>query len=227
MKKICIVEDNESINELVVYALQAQNYEVFGFESSKGFWELVCKERIDLIILDVMLPEEDGISILKKIRSDKKLENIPVIMLTAKSSEVDILKGFNYGADDYIVKPFSVLELVARVKVFLKRSNISEENYISEVVEYKNIKIDIDKRIVYVDNNIVELTFKEYELLNILLKNEEIVLSREELLKEIWGYDYEGETRTVDMHIKTLRKKLGDSINYIKTVRGIGYKIGD
>ncbi len=225
MKKICVVEDNESIRELVVYALQSQGYEVFDFENSFGFWETLQKEKINLIILDVMLPEEDGITILKKIRKNEEFENIPIIMLTAKGEETDKLKGFTYGADDYVVKPFSVLELIARIKVFLKRATINEKLN-ENLIQYKDLKVDLSKRTVYVNDKKLDLTYKEFELLITLLSNKEIVLSREKLLNKVWGYNYEGETRTVDMHIKTLRKKLIDK-DYIKTVRGVGYKIGD
>ncbi len=229
MEKICVIEDNESIRELIVYALQAQGYEVFDFKSSALFWSTLHKEQISLIILDVMLPDEDGITILKKIRKNKEFEHIPIIMLTAKGEETDKLKGFTHGADDYVVKPFSVLELVARIKVFLKRSNVnSAEKKDEDVIQYKDLKVHLNKRNVYVNDVKVDLTYKEFELLTTLLNNKEIVLSREKLLNKIWGYDYEGETRTVDMHIKTLRKKLKQTdTDYIKTVRGVGYKIGD
>lgn len=232
MKKIYIVEDNESIRELVVYALQAQEYEVYDFESSEKFWDKIQNKesKPDLIILDIMLPKEDGISILQKVRQNDELKEIPIIMMTAKSSETDRLKGFSNGADDYIVKPFSVLELVARVKVFLKRSGIDSNNKDEQnknILSYKDLIVDLNKRKVLVSGKNIELTFKEFELLVMFLKNNGIVLTREKLLNKIWGYDYEGETRTVDMHIKTLRKKLDENVEYIKTVRGVGYKIGD
>ncbi len=228
MKKIYIVEDNESIRELVVYALESEKYFVQGFEDSSLFWEAIKENIPDLIILDIMLPNESGMQILKKLREKEIFKDLPIIMLTAKGTEYERLKGFSEGADDYIVKPFSILELVARVKVFLKRSKkievIDNDN---EILILDDLVVNMKKRNVKINDEKIDLTYKEFELLSLLLQNKGIVFSRDKLLNKIWGYDYEGETRTVDMHIKTLRKKINDKEKYIKTVRGVGYKIGD
>ena len=175
-----------------------------------------------LILLDIMLPNEDGMDILKKIRSNKETAEIPVIMVTAKSTELDKVKGLDSGADDYMTKPFGIMELISRVKALLRRTSKAQDE---TVIEYKNIVIDNDKRSVLADGSPCELTFKEYELLKYLLINKGIVLSRDKIMNQVWGFDYEGETRTVDMHIKTLRQKLGEHGGIIKTVRNVGYMV--
>lgn len=224
MQLIYIVEDDKNIRELESYALKSVGYKTGEFESGEEFYE-ACQKRIpDLIMLDIMLSGEDGLTILKNIRSGQNTKNIPVIMVTAKSTELDKVKGFDLGADDYLPKPFGVMELVSRVKAILRRTqnHSSTGDYI-----YKDISIDDSKHVVTSGGNTIDLTYKEYELLKYLMKNISIVLSREKIMEKVWGFDYEGESRTVDMHIKTLRKKLGVSGEYIKTVRNVGYKLGD
>ncbi|MBE5934975.1 MAG: response regulator transcription factor [Lachnospiraceae bacterium] len=220
---IYLLEDDENIRKLVLYTFNSQGMEAMGFMKPSEFWAQMKRQLPDIILLDIMLPEEDGLSILKKLREEGKTENIPVIMLTAKGSEYDKVIGLNEGADDYISKPFSMLELVARVNARLRRI---EKN--SKVKEYKLEELYVcpAKHLVKVAGEKIVLTFKEYEMLCLLLANEGMVLSRNQLLEKIWGYEYEGETRTVDVHIRTLRKKLGVAGEYIHTVKGVGYKIG-
>lgn len=178
----------------------------------------------DLIILDVMLPKEDGLSILATLRADTTTKHIPIMMVTAKTSEMDKVRGLDTGADDYITKPFGIMELVSRVKALLRRTSTVDKN---ATVSYGNVELSIEKHCVTVDNQVCELTYKEFELLRYLLENQGIVLSRDKIMERVWGFDYEGETRTVDMHIKTLRQKLGESGSMIKTVRNVGYKVGE
>ncbi len=223
MQKIFLIEDDVNINELLIYALKSNGYDVFGFEDSEKFWEKLERDVPDLIILDIMLPKESGTSVLKKLRALDEYKDTPIIMLTAKSEEMDKIKCFEYGADDYLVKPFSVLELVARIKARLK--NVSKKS--EAMFGFKEININVDKREVFVDNHKVQLTFKEFELLTYLVNNKEMVLSRNQILENVWGYDFEGESRTVDMHIKTLRQKLFDCGKYIKTIRSVGYKLSE
>ncbi len=223
MKKIFFIEDDLNINELLLYALKSNNFDAVGFESSINFWEKLEEEVPDLIILDIMLPNESGIDILKKLKKVDKTSEIPVIMLTAKSEEMDKIKSFDLGADDYLVKPFSVLELVARIKARLRKNTKSDEN----VLNYKEIKILLDKREVLVENTSIQLTYKEFELLTYFINNKEIVLTRNQILQSIWGFDFQGESRTVDMHIKTLRQKLLTAGSHIKTIRSVGYKLGE
>ncbi len=218
---IYIVEDDSSIQKLVEYALAGKGYETVGFENGKTFFKKMEEKIPDLIILDIMLPDMDGTTILKEIKKDLKTAEVPVMMLTAKNTEFDIVYALDLGADDYMKKPFSVLELVSRVNALLRR-NIKAE---TDFLEFEGIKIDIQKRIVTVDEKKVELTFKEFELLKYMMENIDIVLSRKKLLNYVWGYSYEGETRTVDMHIKLLREKLEDKRELIQTVRGVGYKL--
>lgn len=220
---IYCVEDDIDIKELIVYALKNNGYNAIGFTSYKELYNAIKLERPDLILLDIMLPEKDGIEILKELKSNIDYSEIPIIFLTAKTSEYDRIKGLDLGADDYIVKPFSVMEMLARVKAVLRRVSKGSSNKL----KFKNIAIDNDKRLVSVDDNVIDLTYKEYELLNILIINIENVLSRDLLLEKIWGYDFIGDTRTVDVHIGTLRKKIGESGKYIQTVRNIGYKMGE
>lgn len=221
---IYLVEDDSSIRELVVYALNSTGLQTKGFEKPSLFWKAIDEEIPKLIMLDVMLPEEDGIEILKKLRADKKTEKLPIIMATAKTSEYDKINGLENGADDYIAKPFSMMEMVARVKALLRRSE-----YTNSETEYKidNLYVCPTKHIVEVDGKEVVLTLKEFEMLCLLLKNRGIVLTRDQLLNKIWGYSFDGESRTVDVHIRTLRQKLGSACDVIKTIRGVGYKIGN
>lgn len=225
MQRIYIVEDDENIRELVTYALQSAGYQVTGFENGGAFFQALQEEAPSLVLLDIMLPDEDGLSILQKMVRRKATDNIPVIMLTAKGSEYDRVKGLDLGADDYIVKPFSVLELNSRVKAVLRRFAGNKSDAIH--LTYKNISLDADKHIVSVDGRTINLTYKEFALLQLLMLNKDIVLSRDKIMNQVWGVDFEMESRTVDMHIKSLRKKLGAAGQHIKTVRSVGYKIGE
>lgn len=220
---IYLVEDDSSIRELVVYALNTSGLEAKGFEKPSQFWTELEKETPDLVILDVMLPEESGIDILKKLRKNPNTEKMPVIMATAKTSEYDKINGLESGADDYIAKPFSMMELVARVKALLRRVKRTSG---TEEIEIGDITINQAKHMVKVKNQEVMLTLKEYEMLCLLAYNKGIVLTRDQLLNKIWGYNFDGESRTVDVHIRTLRMKLGEAGDAIKTIRGVGYKIG-
>lgn len=221
---IYCVEDDKNIQDLIIYTLKSNDFEAEGFDDGKAMLEKLPNKNLELILLDIMLPGEDGISIMKKIRDNPDTEDIPIILLTAKSSELDKIIGLDEGADDYITKPFSVLELVSRIKAVLRRTNRSEEE---QIYKFKGLTIDITKREVRVDGEKVNLTFKEFELLLYLLKNKEIVLTRENIINEVWGFDFEGESRTVDVHIATLRQKVGDWSKYIHTVRNLGYKVGE
>lgn len=220
---IYIVEDDRSIRELVLYALHNENYKAEGFENSDEFFARVKKEVPTLVMLDIMLPGMNGLEILDKMKKDAALKNIPVIMLTAKTTEFDKITGLDRGADDYITKPFSVLELLARVRALLRRSKVSD----GEVLEYAGITLDYEKRVAKVDGREISLTYKEFELLYFLLSNPNIVLTRDRLIEKIWGYDFEGETRTVDVHIASIRSKIEPYQGIIKTIRSLGYKVGD
>lgn len=221
---IYIVEDDRDIREMESYALKNSGFEVRAFANSTVFFESCAEKTPKLVLLDIMLPKEDGLSVLQKLRQNDKTRKVPVIMVTAKSSELDKVKGLDMGADDYITKPFGVMELVSRVKALLRRC---EEEQKSVVLQYGSIVVDDFKHSVTVDGTPCILTYKEYELLKYLILNKEIALTRERLLEKVWGYDFEGESRTVDMHIKTLRQKLGEAGNLIKTVRHVGYKVGE
>lgn len=225
MKLIYCVEDDAGIRELITLALSTADFEVVGFEESQEFYTELKKRVPDLIILDLMLPKIDGMTILKSLKKEQGYSDIPVIILTAKSLELDKVKGLESGADDFITKPFGVLELLARVKAVLRRSVKKASD--DEAIEYNELVLDYNKRTVLCNSIQVVLTFKEFELLHYLMLNKGIVLSRDKILQEIWGYDYEGETRTVDMHIKTIRQKLDAAgcPNYIITVRSAGYKL--
>ncbi|MDO4604426.1 MAG: response regulator transcription factor [Helcococcus sp.] len=225
MHKIIVVEDDVNIRDLLVYALNNHGYKAYGFPGAKEFFNYFEEINPSLVILDLMLDGEDGYSILSKIRKGSKNSDVPVILLTAKDSEYDKVKGLDMGADDYITKPFGVLETVSRIKAILRRS-LKNQNEDS-ILEFKDIYLDYRKREIYVGEELINLTYKEFELLYFFLINEEIVLSREKLMYEVWGFDYTGESRTVDVHIRTLRQKLKDSGKYIKTIRNIGYKIGE
>lgn len=222
-KLVYIVEDDESIRELESYALINSDFEVRGFECSKPLFEALQSQIPAIIILDIMLPEDNGFKILTKIRSTPAYSRIPVIMVTAKAGEIDAVKGLDMGADDYITKPFGVMELISRVKAVLRRVQPSPIGFI----EYKEISIDESRHIVFAGKSQIELTYKEYEILKLLIINKNIVLTRDKLMENIWGYDFEQGNRTVDVHIQSLRKKLGDAGDYIKTIRNVGYKIGD
>ena len=219
---IYLVEDDESIRELVIYTLKSQGMEAKGFERPSLFWKELEKEVPALILLDVMLPEEDGISILKKLRSRPDTRKLPVIMLTAKSSEYDTVMGLDSGADDYIPKPFRMMELISRIRARLRRV----EDQGAEEYRLENLYVCPSRHVVTVDQEPVSLTLKEYEMLCLLLKNSGMVLSRTQLLNQIWGYEFDGESRTVDVHIRTLRQKLGTAGELVETVRGVGYKMG-
>ncbi len=223
MQKIYCVEDDTNIRDLVCYALKSSGFQATGCASGEEL-ETLMTVPPDLLLLDIMLPGEDGLKILEDMRKNPQTANLPVILLTAKNSEIDRVRGLDSGADDYIVKPFSVLELVSRVKAVLRRA---ERVGNGKVSAYNNINIDREKRTVTCRGEKCALTYKEFELLAYLMENEGIVLSRDKILESIWGYDFPGESRTVDMHIKTLRQKLGEEGNAIQTVRGVGYKLGD
>ena len=217
---IYIVGDDSNIRQMESYALKNSGFAIKEFECAADFWAECEKELPELLILDIMLPGEDGYAVLRKLRQNSRTRDIPVIMVTAKSSELDAVRGLDEGADDYIVKPFGIIEFVARVKVVLRR--LAKP---AATLSFGDVVLDDDKRLVYERGRECSLTFKEYELLKLLLQNCGIVLSRERIMDRVWGMDFEGESRTVDMHIKTLRQKLGESASIIKTVRNVGYKI--
>lgn len=220
---IYLVEDDNSIRELVSYTLQSAGFQAEGFDKPSAFWN-ACEARLpDLVLLDLMLPEEDGISILKKLRQNPKTKKMPIILLTAKSSEYDKVLGLDSGADDYIAKPFGMMELLARVKALLRRA---EKEDAEEGHRVGNLFVSRESHEVRVEGQAVTLTLKEFELLWLLLENKGRVLTRDQLLNSVWGYGFDGENRTVDVHIRTLRQKLGSCGEYIETVRGVGYKIG-
>ncbi|MGN1420711.1 MAG: response regulator transcription factor [Eubacterium sp.] len=220
---VYIIEDDVSIRELEIYALKNSEFEVKGFDNGKEFFKELERKIPDLILLDIMLPEDDGLAILNKIRRSAQYSDIPVIMVTAKTSEIDAVKGLDAGADDYITKPFGVMELVSRVKAVLRRT----AKKVKTVLVYKNIELDENKHTVLVDSNEVDLTYKEYEILKHLIRNKGIVLTRDRLMEIVWGYNFEQGNRTVDVHIQSLRKKLGSAGEHIKTIRNVGYKVGD
>ena len=221
---IYIVEDDAAIRELEQYALQSSGYEVQGFDRSEPFWQAMRTTQPELVILDVMLPGEDGYSILKKLRNTPSLRKLPIIMVTAKSSEMDTVRGLDCGADDYITKPFGIMEFLSRIRAALRRSAPEEK---PNVFSFHEIQMDNARHNVTVNGITLELTYKEYSLLRLLLQNIELVVTRETILQVVWGTDISVESRTVDMHIRTLRKKLGDAGRYIRTVRKVGYKLTD
>ena len=221
---IYLVEDDENIRELVDYTLNSSNMEAIGFEKSEGFWQALEKKIPDLVLLDIMLPEEDGLSILKKLRASSVTKHLPIMMLTAKSSEYDKVVGFDCGADDYVTKPFGMMELIARIKALLRRTPKESDEVVYNV---GSLCVSPSRHKVKVDGEKVSLTLKEFEMLVYLLENRGIVKTRDQILNKIWGYSFDGESRTVDVHIRTLRSKLGSASNLIETVRGIGYTIGD
>lgn len=219
---ICIVEDDLNIREIENFALRNCGFSTAEASDAKEFWAICEKKVPELVLLDIMLPDEDGISILSKIRNKTELKRVPVILVTAKSSEIDKVRGLDAGADDYIAKPFGVLELISRVKAVLRRTDDSRED---TVLVQGNLKMNVEKHRVYAGEEPIELTYKEFELLRIFMKNAGNVMTRELLMDRVWGTTYEGESRTLDMHIKTLRKKLGPAGEKIKTVRNVGYRL--
>lgn len=221
MALIYIVEDDESIREIETIALKNSNYIVSAFENAKEFYKKLDELVPDLILLDVMLPDESGYDIVRKLRKRPSTQDIPIIMVTAKTTEMDMIKGLDGGADDYIKKPFSIMELITRVKALLRRTAKEEP----KLLKLDDLVIDHERHVVTVNNEPVDLTYKEYELLRLLMGSQGIVMTREVIMRSVWDTDFEGETRTVDMHIKTLRHKLGDYGSRIKTVRNVGYVI--
>jgi two-component system alkaline phosphatase synthesis response regulator PhoP len=221
---IYIVEDDREIREMIGYALKNSGFEVAGLADGNQLDAAVEVQVPEMILLDIMLPEEDGLAVLRRLREDERTKDVPIMMVTAKTTELDKVKGLDMGADDYLTKPFGIMELVSRVKALLRRSAPRDDE---EIIVYAGIMLDVRRHLVSADGRQLELTYKEYELLKYLLKNSGIVLSREKIMDKVWGYDFEGESRTVDMHIKTLRQKLGQNGAHIKTIRNVGYKLGD
>lgn len=221
---IYFIEDDKSINEAIFYTLKSSGFQVMGFEKPSDFWQALKENIPNLIILDIMLPEEDGLHILRKLREKSSTKDTPIIMLTAKDSEYDKVIGLDSGADDYMTKPFSMLELVSRIKALMRRTNKEKSK---EELRIGNLVVNPEKHLITANGENVTLTYKEYQLLLLFMENKGVVFSRDTLLNRIWGYDFDGENRTVDVHIRTLRTKLGECGNLIETVRGFGYKIGE
>ncbi|WP_407425279.1 response regulator transcription factor [Treponema sp.] len=219
---VYILEDDDNIRKLINYSLKSQGFEVQDFALPSAFWSALQTKNPDLLLLDIMLPEEDGISILKKLRSNPKTSTIPVIMLTAKDSEYDVVTGLDSGADDYVTKPFGMMTLVSRIKAVLRRYEKTDSH--KELLQAGELKIDENQHTVFTDTHQLFLTVKEFDLLVLLVKNRGNVLTREMLLEHIWDISADIESRTVDVHIRTLRQKLGDAGNAIETIRGVGYK---
>lgn len=221
MQKIYCVEDDKNIRDMMIYTLHASGFDATGYENAGAFREQMAKERPDLVILDIMLPDEDGISILKKMRVNEKTSDIPVIMATAKGTEYDKVTGLDLGADDYLVKPFGMMEMISRIRAVLRRALPPEEK---NILSSGGLKLDKVKHMVSIDGKRIDLTLKEYELLQIFMEHPGKAFTRDEILSIVWQADYIGETRTVDVHIGTLRTKLGTYGNRIRTVRGVGYR---
>ena len=220
MAAIYVVEDDQNIREIETFALKNVGYDVEDFDCAKTFYERLRHRTPMLILLDIMLPDEDGLSILQNLRSRTETRKVPIIMVTAKTTEIDKVKGLDMGADDYMTKPFGVMELISRVKALLRRSSDAKEE---KSLTMGDLLLDNEKRMVYVGEEQVDLTFKEYELLKLLMQNAGIVTPRDTILDRVWGTDFEGESRTLDMRIKTLRQKLKNDGKFIKTVRNVGY----
>lgn len=220
---IYCVEDDDDIRELMLYTLRTTGFEAQGFPNSELFWQAMEQVKPDLILLDIMLPGSDGLSSLEELRAKKSSESIPVIMATAKGTEFDKVKGLDMGADDYLVKPFGMMEMISRIKAVLRRtqSHVQED----KTLTIGSISLDVQNYTVKKDNKVIHLTLKEYELFALLMKNPNRVFTRQELLNQVWGEHFVGETRTVDVHIGTLRTKLGDASHLIKTIRGVGYRL--
>ncbi len=219
---IVILEDDKSIRDLVLYTLKASQIDAIGYANSQDFYDSLKESIPQLLLLDIMLPQEDGLQVLKKLRNKEETKYLPIIMLTAKDTEYDKIIGLDSGADDYITKPFSMLELVSRIKALLRRVEKTK----NKILNYNNISLDDDRHIVLLNNEIIDLTLKEYDILKLLLLKQGQVVRREDILNNVWGQYYIGETRTLDVHIRTLRTKLGECEKYIKTIRGLGYVIG-
>ena len=222
MALIYIVEDDTNIREIESFALKNSGYQVNDFPNAKGFYDALKDRKPDLVLLDIMLPDEDGLEILSKLQKNPETKRLPVIMVTAKTTELDRVKGLDLGADDYIIKPFGVMELISRVKAVLRRSMREEQEKILKVGE---ILLDDERHQVFVEGTPCELTFKEYELLRLFMQNRGIVLSRDVIMDRIWEMNCEVESRTLDVHLKTLRAKLGESAHHIKTIRNVGYRM--
>lgn len=216
---IYIVEDDRNIQEIELFALKNSGYQAAGFETAKEFYKALDTRLPELILLDIMLPDEDGMSILKRLRTRADTLKIPVILVTAKGTEIDKVKGLDGGADDYIAKPFGVMEMIARVKALLRRSGGMEDSTLT----CADVTLDSEKRMVFVSGKPVELTYKEFELLKLLMKNHGIVISRDVIMERVWDSSFEGESRTIDVHVRTLRQKLGEAGSLIKTIRNVGY----
>lgn len=220
MALIYIVEDDKNIQEIEEYALKSNGYEVRCFDEAISFEQGLEEKIPDLVLLDIMLPGDDGLTVLRRIRNHPERKEIPVIMVTAKVSEIDTVKGLDLGADDYITKPFGIMELISRVKAILRRVKPTVKE---TVLELDQINLDLERHICSVSGSVVELTYKEYELLKLFLMNLGIVMSRDTIMNAVWGSGFVGETRTIDIHINTLRKKLGEAGNHIVTIRNVGY----
>lgn len=225
MSTIYVVEDDRNIREIESFTLKNVGYQVEDFECAKDFFDRLVEKKPDLVLLDVMLPDEDGLEIVKKMRAKPDTRQIPVIMVTAKTTELDKVKGLDMGADDYMTKPFGVMELISRVKALLRRSGLRENE--EKVLSLGSVSLDRERHAVTVEGQPCELTYKEYELLKLLMINAGIVTTREVILDKVWGTDFEGESRTLDMHIKTLRQKLKGAGSLIRTVRNVGYIMSD
>lgn len=224
---IYLLEDDDSIRKLVIYTLKSQQMESEGFSKPSDFWKAMEVQLPELILLDIMLPEEDGLSILKKLRSNSRTQSIPVVMLTAKITEYDTVMGLDAGADDYITKPFGMMALVARIKAVKRRYEKSSVSKSNSELKVGNIIVNKEKHSVLVKGEPVFLTLKEFDMLVLLLENKGNVLTREQLLNSVWNYENDIESRTIDVHVRTLRQKLGDDGDVLETIRGVGYKIGD
>ncbi len=222
-QKIYILEDDADISELESYALQNSGYETRVFANSAAFYQALNQELPDLVLLDIMLPGESGLDVMARLRSASRTRGLKIILVTAKTGEMDTVRGLDMGADDYITKPFGIMELVSRVRARLRTASASA----AEVLTFQDLQMDTSRRLVHVQGRSCDLTYKEYELLRLFLSNPNVALSRDLLMEKVWGYDYDGSTRTLDMHIKTLRKKLGQFSGSIQTVRNVGYKLTD
>ena len=222
-KWIYCVEDESNIRELLVYTLEATGFKAKGFADGKGLWAALKEQIPDMILLDLMRPGEDGYSILEKLKKDENTRDIPIIMVTAKDAEYDKVKGLEAGADDYITKPFGMMEFVARIKAVLRRTNRNSNT--DKELKCGDLRILVGRHEVFCKDEKIELTRKEFELLVYLVENRGLVMSRNQILCQVWGYEFEGETRTVDVHVRSLRQKLGEAGNMVETVRGVGYRI--
>ncbi len=221
MKTVYCVEDDNNIRELVCYTLTQTGSEAVGFADAESFFAAVAERLPNLVLLDIMLPDKDGMEILHELRSNARTERLPIIMVTAKSGQIDKIKGLDGGADDYITKPFDIMELISRVNALLRR--VAPET--SDLITYKKMTLALSERTVAVSGKPVTLTYKEFEILRLLAENRGKVLTRDTLMNRVWGTEFEGESRTVDVHIRTLRQKLGEAAEYIETVRNVGYKL--